>query len=612
LLHSLSVSTDSDQDHAFSPILDDLNPEQLEAVLSDESPLVVVAGPGTGKTRVLVSRIAHLLSQGTVKADEVIAVTFTNKSAREIEERLDTIVGTSAAKPVKGRGGVRCPESLEGYLTPARPLWKPTVRTFHGLAMDILPPVDLLSEERQTKLLMDAAGLKRAKAERMLERISLLKQHLVYPENQDKIEDPEVLRTYRAYETARKETGLLDIDDLIPDAVRLLKQDADALSHWRARSRCLAIDEFQDVNLAQYELVKILKPDGQELMVIGDPDQAIYGWRGADRTFFLKLQEDFPTARRVALHESYRSTPSILQASSEMLSHGQCDDPSMLRAVRRVDNAPVKLLRCLTDRAEAELVAHRIERMVGGTSFFSMDSGRLEAGDAGGRVFGDIAVLCRTGRVMEPLVEAFSRLGIPFSPSRKGADLSRPIVEAMLDKAQALQGMEIAPAEALSKLLEEDPTFRKAEKDDRRALKELSRLAAISRNASELRDRVVLARISEEASPESDKVSLLTLHAAKGLEFRVVFVTGCEEGLIPLRHGRKEDSDIDEERRLFYVGMTRAMDELVLTWAAKRSLQGRDEERRPSRFLDGCVAIVREDGFADRPHKPRGRQLDLL
>jgi len=377
----------------------------------------------------------------------------------------------------------------------------------------------VLSEDEALKLFRHSAGasglkLTAAGASHLFSRVSLLKQNLTEPV--DSADADETAVAYRAYEDALRGNGCLDLDDLIALPVRLLRNNPGQVKHLRSScARHLLIDEFQDVNAAQYEMVRLLSGrDGKGLFAIGDPDQAIYGFRGADWRFFLRFNEDYPEAGHVKLTRNYRSQACIVEAAGQILGRDQTGVSFEPVNQQRV---PVKIARLNNPYAEAKFIAESIESIMGGASFFAMDTGMLPLRD--GRLgFRDFAVLFRLNAVGDALEEAFQASGIPYQRAIK----SRPEEEA------------------------------------------------------------------EAIDPRAESVNLMTIHASKGLEFPVVFIAGCEDGIIP--YVREEDTrpfppDMDEERRLLYVAMTRAAGELFITRSLNRVLFGRKVAYPESRFL---------------------------
>ncbi len=402
-------------------LLDDLNALQREAVLCVDAPLIVVAGPGTGKTRTLTVRIAYLVQVLDVPPEAILAITFTNKAAGEMAERLAVLLGNQTADRV-------------------------TVKTFHAFGASILRQhgermglsarfAILTDDDRKALLKQACPELKQQELDRTLAQISAAKGRLLNPDSPELAAEPGFASIYASYEAALQASQAVDFDDLIRQAVRLFEACPDVLQAVQERFRWISVDEYQDVNLAQVRLLRLLSGAGANVCAIGDPDQAIYGFRGADRRYFLEFQQDYPGARLLSLNENYRSTQLILDAAMQVIGRGggersdgevesgarsgERGDGSRLKAIQAVaefaDQVKLDVVQAPTDKAEAELVVHQIEQMVGGTSYFSLDSGRVEGAEQiAARSFADFAVLYRLGAQSRLLIEAFERSGIPY------------------------------------------------------------------------------------------------------------------------------------------------------------------------------------------------------
>ncbi len=561
------------------PVTAPLDPEQSAAAAIVEGPLLIVAGPGTGKTRTLTHRIAALIQEHGARPEECLAVTFSRRAAAEMEERL------AALLPGTGR---------------------PLVATFHGLGLKILEEqaeAAGLASGFRVATPMELAEIVReqlgiAKAERLLERIGEVRCGRKEP-------DEEIAGRIASYEVALAERGLLDFDDLLLKPLALLRARPDLAESYRQRFRWISIDEYQDVDALQYALVRLLATPGANLCAIGDPDQSIYGFRGAEVGFFLRFREDYPRARVVHLTRNYRSTRTLVEAACQAIRPSSLVPERRLVAVRNSAAERIVVQRAASERAEAELVVHTLERLVGGTSSFSFDSGRVGAGDGAELSFADVAILYRTEAQTPPLIEALGRAGIPFQKRSHRPLGGQPGVRALLPRLQGQEGR-------IEALLD-------------RAVAELAPTPAILAAADLLRPLAIRAGTDLEAfltevtlggevdawDPRAEGVSLLTLHAAKGLEFPVVFLVGCEEGLLPLA-GPGLETDPAEERRLFFVGITRARSRLYLFHARQRTLRGETIEVRPSPFLADLEAALLDlrDEPVLAPRKPE--QLRLL
>jgi len=499
-----------------SGILALLDTDQRRAAEIVDGPLLILAGPGAGKTRTLTHRIAYLVAERGVWPEHCLAVTFTRRAAGEMRERLRQLLGSRASTIA--------------------------IHTFHSLGLSILRAhpqaaglsgdFKIASEDERSAMLVEAMNISEAKAGTLLRKISKAKR----AHGPMSIEHAHALEIYTQAMTGR---NWIDFDDCFGLALRALTDQPEIAERYRAQFRHISADEFQDIDEQQYRLTSILAPPGANLCVIGDPDQAIYGFRGADASCFERFRREY-TPATVELKRNYRSSGTIVTASAQMLGN------EAAAAIVHQMHERITIHAAPTDKAEAEFVVSSIEALIGGHSFFSIDTGRAGRGDTN-LSFSDIAVLYRTDAQSEPLVEALTRSGIPFA--KNGADI-----------------------------------------------------------ADDAEDRIVADTRTTE---RGDRVALMTLHAAKGLEFRVVFIVGLEDGILPLRFGPEEPSP--EERRLFYVGMTRAKDRLVLTRANQRRWRGGVRPLPPSPFLAAIeselLKVQRNEGLV---RKPEDRQLKLF
>ncbi|NJN81838.1 MAG: UvrD-helicase domain-containing protein [Caldilineaceae bacterium] len=430
------------------------------------------------------------------------------------------------------------------------------------------------------------------------------------------------------------------------------------------------MDEYQDLNLAQYRLLRLLASGGANLCVIGDPDQAIYGFRGADRSYFVSFADDFPDAKTVRLSQNYRSTQLILDAAQQVIARNP-DRAALEIWSEFATQTRLSVHPAPTDRAEAEYVVHQIEQMIGGVSYFSLDSGRVDdrfdGADGSARSFGDYAVLYRTSAQNRTLAEALDRSGFPYqivgqTPLTGHADIRYLLAHLWLlvNPRSTVhwdivlnQGRSIFAPEMLDEIagiawhgggltpgaLERIRLLRLSGAQQRRVESVVTRLRLLSASAEErpvahlidllitqvddgigttatpaqverrqqlqrraalydnrlqeFLESMLLEREADAFDPRADRVTLMTLHASKGLEFPVVFIVGCEEGLLPyVREG--EPTDVEEERRLFYVGMTRAREKLILTHAGSRFLFGQRLKSQPSRFVEDIEDALKE------------------
>ena len=567
------------------------NPEQDAAVAHGEGPLLIVAGPGTGKTRTLVARMARLLRDRIALPTEITAITFTRKAATELRERLVALLGKTAQ-------GV-------------------AVQTFHSFGLDLLrahaaaaglPAKFTVLDETGRQALLDrvlaATGESPSRA-KVASAISAAKAALLGPGDAA----PELARIYAAYQVALDTAGAVDFDDLVGRAVVLLQTDAAALAWARRRCRHLLVDEYQDINPAQYQLVRLLAPSGvsTNLCAVGDPDQAIYGFRGSDPKYFGSFARDYPQARSITLACNYRSVAPVVHLSTVVIERTPGRAPRPLHPLQIGGNPVVRQV-LADERAEAEFIAAEIEARVGGTGFLSQDAGRA----ADGLAFHQIAVLVRLSAQADVIEEALDRSGIPYQRRGDDAFSARPQVAEILAKLR--RHVDQAPESNTSPVADRLTTlFPHATLDPRlqRALDLLRTFALpFAADAVAFLAEMAVARETDlQHLPQ--KVALLTLHASKGLEFPLVFLAGCEDGLVPLRLPWLPAADVDEERRLLYVGMTRASQRLILTAARRRSLTGRTVENRPCPFLDGLPSGLLTES-SSVPRRRKARQLSLL
>ncbi|MCB9762628.1 MAG: UvrD-helicase domain-containing protein [Alphaproteobacteria bacterium] len=564
-------------------LLAGLDPDQRAAAGHRGGPALVVAGPGSGKTRTLTHRLAWLVREQGVPASACLAITFTRRAAEEMAERLDALMADASEKPM--------------------------VTTFHGLGLQLLAEhreaaglpedVRVADEAERAALLAEALDAPLPRARRLLRRLSMARLTGDF----GKLAEPWAV--YRAVLDAHH---LLDFDDLVARLVDLLARDDALRAALQARWPHVAVDELQDINAPQARLLTLLCPPDAELFAIGDPDQAIYGFRGSDRRFFDAFTRDRPAAVRFHLGRNYRCGQKIVTAAKQLIEAGDPHPrdltamaPHGLRLV--VHEAP-------TERAEAEFIVHQIEKLMGGYDYFSVDSGRVASGDAHGLSFDDVAVLIRSEAQAEPLREALSRSGVPFQQRSHDTLGDHPGVAAILSALSPTGPMSWASLQSAARDLDVDGFVLQ------QGLELLRPLAEASQDLPELRSRVALSTAVDLWDPRAHRVSLLTLHASKGLEFKAVFIAGCEAGLLPLSFGGAVDPDqLEEERRLFYVGLTRAKERLFLSHAKRRLWRGEVRERAPSPFLADLSPAVWEAARAEAPRRRRpveGAQLAMF
>ncbi|MCP2326009.1 uncharacterized protein (TIGR00375 family) [Hamadaea flava] len=528
-------------------LLDRLDAMQRVAASAPGGPLLIVAGPGTGKTRTLTHRIAYLCAEMHVFPEQCLAITFTRRAAEELRERLKALLG-----PVSG---------------------DVTVSTFHALALSLLREQDKSLVIAETP---DAHGV--------------------------------------------------TLDDLVPRLVKLLRAKPDLAHSLRNRWRWVFVDEYQDVDEDQYELLRLLVPADGNLCAIGDPDQAIYSFRGADVQYFLRFAKDFTDARLVRLTRNYRSSAPIIAAAVQAIA------PTSLVPGRRLDPAKVDPEAPLIGRyaagsaaEEAEFIARTVDELVGGVSHRSKaDTRGVQSVTVS---FTDVAVLYRTDAQAATIVDALQRAGIPVQKRSHDRLRDRPAVSAIAAEMRLAQGDEpnlISRMKQAAQVLAERPALDSTlSPEDLWAAVDL--LTPLARRCEKAGLETFLTELATGAEvdaldPRAEAVTLLTLHAAKGLEFPVVFLAGCENGLLPLRlpgaatrlTPDEQTAAEAEERRLFFVGITRAQRRLYLTHAAKRFRYGSEREASPTPFLDTIDAGLLEWLGDTAPVRRRDQQLRLL
>ncbi|MEP7026282.1 MAG: ATP-dependent helicase, partial [Actinomycetota bacterium] len=564
-----------------------LDPDQLAAVTSG-SPLMIIAGPGTGKTLTLASRIAQQIAAGAAPG-ACLAITFTRRAAGELRDRLAAL-GTPGAAQV-------------------------CVTTFHGLGLLILrdePQRAGLTGDFQIADEATLAGLAAELAGSPRAGRRLLAEAAADPGRRAELV------------TALRARDLVDFDGLIELPVALLRGDLALAARLRGRWRSISVDEYQDIDAAQYELLRLLAGDGARLTAIGDPDQAIYGFRGADVGFFLRFGADYPGATQLQLSRNYRASGSIVAGALQAIAPDTLAPGRVLRAVRP-GGPPITVHEAADEHAEAAWIAAVVDGLLGGSSFHSIDSGRVDGRGQDGLSLRDVAVLYRTDGQTAVLGQALTRAGLPF---QKG---SHDLLGRRSGVQEIIGQLRLAPAAqpAVGSAAADGPgtvarRLRAAVRGlvagrsgaaatDIRAAGEI--LLPLARRCSDDLD-LFLAEISlgaqaDALDPRADAVTLLTLHAAKGLEFEAVFLAGCERGLLPLWLPGA-DRDLAEERRLLFVGMSRARSRLFLSYAARRARRGGEPGGGPSPFLADLDPALLRRPAPPRPRRPASQQLRLL
>ncbi len=597
-----------------SSLLKDLNPEQQQAVQHFRGPALVIAGPGSGKTRVLTRRIAYLIRERHVNPQEILAVTFTNKAAEEIRNRLRAWTG-------KGKNETAV-----------------TVTTFHALGYAILnenaarlgrkAPLTIFDSRDRLRLLQEFTRGDKEEAGRLSAQIAAFKLQEQTAENQATF-----FEVLNRYEKVLQQRNAVDLEDLIAKTVRLLNENEDLAKAYRHKFRWILVDEYQDINRGQYRLLKILTATSQpNLFVIGDPNQAIYGFRGADVSFIRRFEHDFENSTRYHLKISYRCSNRILQASAKVLDRSA--ESGFLNGLS--DGVKIQIVSENSEKSEAEFIARTIEDMMGGVRFFSMDSAVSEGEQAKNiSSFSDFAVLVRLKRLLAPIEKALNDHSIPYQVVGHDSWLREEPVRPVIDvlrcalqpescylkealRSKGINGQDWALVQnylqdnaPVSTLLEViiSHLFPPKNATEKRLFKKLIELSEpFAKDVPAFLQWAFLGQGQDLYQPAVERVTLMTLHASKGLEFGSVFIAGCEQGLLPYNLFADKPSDPEEERRLLYVGMTRAKHYLFLTHARRRFLFGRAMTNAPSPFLQ---AIERELVELKRQqHKVRARKND--
>ncbi len=578
-----------------------LDPEQ-RAAAEAAAPLMIIAGPGSGKTRTLTYRIAAAIASQRVRPEQCLALTFTRRAAAEMRQRLAALLGRRAARL--------------------------TVTTFHGLGLLLL--------REQHELAGLAAGFGVADDQAVLE---------VATELAGSTRAARAWLAAAARDAGQRDQlrqalagrGLVDFDGLVELSAAVLRQAPAVAAGLRERWPWLSVDEYQDIDAAQYELLRLLAGDGAGLTVIGDPDQAIYGFRRADVGFFLRFVADYPAAGTVVLSTNYRSSPRIVAAAMQVIAPGTLVPGRETRAARSDRPGTISCHEAADPASEAAWIAESIDRLLGGSSFHSLDSGRADGHGHDGIGLADIAVLYRTDAQAAALGQGLTRAGLPFQKRSHDLLERRPGVAALVREIQcraepgrsALDQLRGAVARLAaiadgSRLSDGDPAGPRGRLSgpagrlpgtDLRAAGEV--LVPLARRCGDdlhqFLTEIALGAEVDALDPRADAISLLTLHAAKGLEFEVVFLAGCERGLLPLwLPGAAPDPDAAEERRLLFVGMTRARSHLLLSCAARRGRPGGPAEAGLSPFLAAIDPALLERSAPPRARRPAARQLRLL
>lgn len=627
------------------PYIESLNPSQKEAVTYCEGPELVLAGAGSGKTRVLTTKIAYLIDEKNIKPWRILALTFTNKAAREMKSRVENILGAD----------------LKGM----------EVSTFHAYGLRFLHRYSDAMVKRgfpRSFVVFDRGDM-RSMLKNIMKRLNIDTRILDTASAIDLISraktganpvtgqpaiDGRWKELYETYQKELRTRGAVDFDDLMVLPLHILATDKEILLHERSRIDWVLVDEYQDVNWPQYLLLRILVDEAKRIMVVGDPDQSIYGWRGADMSMILNFEEHFKEAKVVVLDQNYRSTKHILDGANSVIKHNS-DRPEKNLWTASETGDPIDVYRARSDQDEAGWIAKKIEtlhdegykygemailyrmnalsrgleqsllensvpyRVIRGVAFYE----RLEVKDTismmrlavnpldegsltrvanvplrglGKKSVGDIArqIELMAGMEARAIWEELAKTGAGLKgKAGKGVkELAKNMLELLAlaeDPKEAVRMILYAQGykEHLQSNYPED-----WEEREENVLEILS-LIPDEGDLAQVLSEIALVTDQDGDDSDSDRVNMLTLHAAKGLEFHIVFLAGMEEGIFPSARAIEGEGDLSEERRLCYVGMTRARERLFISGSASRLLFGSIQRNRPSRFLkeipDSCV-----------------------
>ncbi|MBF0295334.1 MAG: UvrD-helicase domain-containing protein [Magnetococcales bacterium] len=526
-----------------------LDPEQEAAAAYTGGPLLILAGPGSGKTRTLTHRLARVIGDGAVP-EACLAVTFTRRAAQEMRERLASLLGEEVAGRV-------------------------AVMTFHALGWMLVrerQPGWSIASEVEVAGLLQQTGLTRSEALQRLRLFSAVRRGVTGATADD-------AAALEAHRVVLRQRGWVEMEDVILLPVAWMEADDDLREVWRGRWRWLFVDEFQDIDAGQYALLRHLASRDGELCVIGDPDQSIYGFRGGDPRFFQELARDFAGLRTVRLTRNYRSGQAILRGALNVIAYAGERRERELTAMRE-DAHRIVIHEAADEQAEARFVVRTLEKMMGGHAFHSLDSGRVDGHGGGNFSFADFAVLYRSDSQSVALRQAFEQAGIPYRKRAHGRLTEHPGVPPLLERMRSEGG----GGPLVERLRRVVPP---GEVEMADALEWLTPLALRhGENESAFLTALTQGEELDWWDPRAQRVSFLTLHASKGLEFPVVFITGCEDGLTPWRWGGEaSEAALEEERRLFFVAMTRARETLILTRARRRLWRGVARDMVISPFL---------------------------
>ena len=574
----------------------ELDKEQKKAVETTEGAVCIVAGPGSGKTHTIVERIAQMVEKKGVAPENILAITFTNKAADEMRSRVEKRL-VSETFPVIG--------------------------TFHSLALDILKDhgckIDLaedfsiLSETEQKKIVKELLKKHEGLDLKVKEALLLLSKAKSGGDKNSGADSPVFAAFADDYKKELATRHRLDFDDLLVFTLKLFQEHPDILTQYQKRFQYICVDEYQDTSPVQADILHALGAANKNICIIGDPNQAIYGFRGATCENFLSFNKQYPDAATIELAKNYRSTSAIVAVSDVLIGRKE-------KTKNDSEEALVSVISCDSPQLEASYITKTIEQLIGGMDL-------LNVGDDDDKTYhlSDIAVLYRLNAVGKTLEKKFAQAGIPYHFFGGVNFFERPEIKKIIERLGTL-----APSGTLSKQVKtaieklglkkalDDGTTQGEAKYNR--VLELENIVRLYDHlpAQEAREKffeeVKLSRADDDRNPTQESVTLMTAHSSKGLEFPVVFIAGVEDALFPYcKDGEENAKHVQEERRLLYVAMTRAKESLYITYAKDRMLFGKTADIAPSRFLKTIPEeLIQRKEIKRKPKKEQSPQNNLF
>jgi DNA helicase II / ATP-dependent DNA helicase PcrA len=644
--------------------LDDLNLQQKEAATHTDGPLLIMAGAGAGKTKTITYRIANLISKG-VDPKNILAVTFTNKAANEMRERVDRLL-----------------QDKDELKRPIELLERPTIRTFHSLGVLILREnfeklnlpkrFSILDRSDSKKIVRDILkeegyDIKQYDPAKIMAIISRQKGDLITPEEyEDSVHYNDYIKgvastVWKKYEMQLDKNGALDFDDLLVKTVWLLEKDLEIRKKYQNRWKYIHVDEYQDTNEVQYQMTKLLAEDHKNICVVGDVDQNIYTWRGATIKNIMSFEHDYPEAKEIVLEENYRSTKNILRAANEVISKNSVRRKKNLftnnhagekifvyRAIDEYDEATFSVLKAkeliangvspneiaflyranFQSRVLEEVsLRHKLAHQVVGTKFFD----RKEVRDVISYIKAALNEkdLTSLNRIINTPPRGIGKTTVLKIHAGEENSLTPAVRERINNFRNFLKKIKTEillkkPTEIIAMILKEsglEENLGEEGDEGRERIQNIKELASLAKKYEEFSpweamnnflDDISLTTDQDDLERKENGVKLMTVHAAKGLEFDYVFVTGLEGGLFPMERENDKTEDAEEERRLFYVAITRAKKKLFLTWTSFRTIFGSKQVNLSSEFLDDISEeIIEMENFGGEDYS-KGDKIEYL